>query len=136
MCASRLSQPRSDIAGAHCNGMCAPVHANDPRDAQPVTAAAALAYEGTLACHNQAADADCLHGCCVWCASEARLQAAMKIGSPCSCLRLAAQQAPHHMHTDEKGCESYDLASAQHGHQHARFPAMFAWAKKSVTTCM
>eukprot|EP00965_Chrysotila_dentata_P101985 3366277-Pleurochrysis_carterae.AAC.1 len=86
MSAPRLSQPRADVTGAH-NGMSAPVHASDSRDAQPVTPAAALACEGTLAWDSQVADADCVHGCGAWCASEARLQAAMKIGCPYSCLR-------------------------------------------------
>eukprot|EP00965_Chrysotila_dentata_P249818 6209086-Pleurochrysis_carterae.AAC.3 len=84
---------------------CAPVHAYDSRDAQPVTPAAAFACEGTLAWDNQSADAavhehahigllqDCVHGCDAWCASEARLQAARKIGRPCSCLR---QHNRHH----------------------------------------
>eukprot|EP00965_Chrysotila_dentata_P176062 5813187-Pleurochrysis_carterae.AAC.2 len=54
--------------------------AYDLRDAQPVTPAAALACEGMLAWDNEAADADCVHGCAAWCASEARLQAAIKIG--------------------------------------------------------
>eukprot|EP00965_Chrysotila_dentata_P234589 6200263-Pleurochrysis_carterae.AAC.1 len=30
---------------------------------------------------------DCVHQCGVWCASEARLQAGIKIGRLCSCLR-------------------------------------------------
>eukprot|EP00965_Chrysotila_dentata_P093684 3096336-Pleurochrysis_carterae.AAC.1 len=77
---------------------------------------------------------DCVHGCGAWCASKARLQAAITFGRPCSAYTSTTGMLPYAYR--QKTRESYDLASAQHGHQYARFLAMFACAKQNVATCM